>query len=42
MLFTRCAYIHTHIYGTARQAIDDNVTAHMCLACWITKVTDNV
>jgi len=27
-------------YGTARQAIDDNITQHMCIACWITKVTD--
>jgi hypothetical protein len=27
-------------YGAAREAIDDNVTRRMRLACWITKVTD--
>jgi hypothetical protein len=40
VLFTRYAYIYIYIYGTARQAKDDNVTAHMCLACWISNVTD--
>jgi len=27
-------------YGRARQAIDDNITWRMLIACWITKATD--
>ena len=28
------------IYGTARQATDDNIILHMRTACWVTKATD--
>jgi hypothetical protein len=28
------------IYGTARQATDDNIIRRMRFACWITKTTD--
>jgi len=28
------------VYGTHRQAADDNIKWHMRIACWITKATD--
>jgi hypothetical protein len=27
-------------YGRTRQATDENIIRHMCIACWITKATD--
>jgi len=29
-------------YGKARQGTDDNLTRHMCFACWITKATNTL
>jgi hypothetical protein len=35
-----CLWDNVEKYGTARQATDDNIIWHMCIACWITKATN--
>ena len=29
-------------YGRMRQAMDDSIAWHLCMACWLTKATDTL